>query len=176
MSFAYDDSNITDDAHFDWKDGEEDVAFSAKVTDQVARRRDDESDKEDEAIECMAKNVMNLILLHEEEQADGQQDNILIMMKRRHQFKKQRAIWVDDDGSVRRISPRQTVWYSVYILKPDLEDPKFHKIFRRRFRLLFAQFLDLGDRLEAHEIFARWHSRKVNPLMQEPLTPIPLFY
>ena len=70
----------------------------------------------------MAKNVIDFILLRDEEE-DRSGDNVPI--KKRRQPKKQHAIWVDDDGYVRRISPRQTVWYFVYILKPDLEDPKF---------------------------------------------------
>ena len=166
-------SRNTDRTGFDWDDG--DGAFSVNNTRQGTRRRDDDndSDEEDEAIDYMAKNVMNFILLQEEgEEEDRQGDNV--QTKKRRQPKKTRAIWVDSDGSVRSISPRQTVWYSVYILKPDLEDPKFHKIFCRRFRLPYAQFLGLGERLEAHEIFARWHVRNVNPFTQEPPTPIPL--
>ena len=133
---------------------------------------DDSGDEEDEAIDCIATNVMDFILLFNEGEDTRQGDNVPIKKKR--QPKRKRAIWVDDDASVRRISPKQTVWYSAYILNPDLEDPKFHKIFRRRFRLPYAQFLELGERLESHEIFARWHSGNVNPFTQEPPTPIPL--
>jgi hypothetical protein len=115
---------------------------------------------------------MNFILLHQEEEGGHSSDSVPI--KKTRQPKKRRAIWVDSDGSVRLITPRQTVWYSVYILEPDLEDPKFHKLFHRRFRLPYAQFIDLGERLEVHEIFARWHSGKVNPFTQDPPAPIPL--
>jgi hypothetical protein len=172
MSFSHDDYNITDRTYFDWDDG--DGAFSAKSTNQARRTRDDDSDEEDEAIDCMATNVMNFILLQEGDDR-GEIGRKNVPIKKKRQPKKQRAIWVDDDGSVHRITPRRTVWYSVYILKPDLEDPKFHKIFCRRFRLPYAQFLELSERLgEAHETFARWHSGKVNPVTQEPPTPIPL--
>jgi hypothetical protein len=53
----------------------------------------------------MAKNVMNFILLHQEEEGDRRQegghssDNVPI--KKTRQPKKRRAIWVDGDGSVR---------------------------------------------------------------------------
>ena len=98
----------------------------------------------------------------------------MFLKSRRRVVQKNRAIWVDDDGSVRPVLPRQKVWYSTYVLKPDLGDPKFHELFRRRFRLSHAQFLELGERLEAHEIFVWWHAGKVNPFTNKPPTPIPL--
>ena len=90
-------------------------------------------------------------------------------IKKRHLPKKQRAITVDENGSVRPELPWQTVWYCTYELKPDLEDPRLHKLFRLRFRLPHVQLLELGERLEPHKIFARWHAGKV-----QPPTPIPL--
>ncbi|KAI2492140.1 hypothetical protein MHU86_22405 [Fragilaria crotonensis] len=132
MLSGFDNGNTTDCAAcFDRDDGN--GAFSPNSSTNQAQRtkgNDDSDEDEDEAIDWMAKNVMDFILLRDKgDNRRGQGDNVPPPTKKRRQPKKQRAIWVDDDGSVRRISPRQTVWYSVYILKPDLEDPKFHKLF-----------------------------------------------
>ncbi len=57
---------------FDRDDG--DGAFSVTNTYQARRRDDDNEDSEEEAIDCMAKNVINFILLHQEEEGDRRQE------------------------------------------------------------------------------------------------------
>ena len=115
-------------------------------TNQAPMRKDDDND-EDETIDSLAKSVMDFILLQEDDDTERDNRDNVPAIKKRRQRKKQRAIWIDDDGTVRRITPRQTVWYSIFILKPHLEDLKLHKIFRRRFRLPYAQFLGLVNGL-----------------------------
>lgn len=83
-------------------------------------------------------------------------------------------MWTDQDGRRRPILPRQTYWYSAYVSAPDLDNPQFHVLFRLRFRLPHAQFLELNHRLENEALFSRWHDGKVNPWSRVQSTPISL--
>ena len=38
-----------------------------------------------------------------------------------------------EDGELEHIQPTDSVWYLLYVLGPDLDDPKFHSTFRDRF-------------------------------------------
>ena len=58
-------------------------AFSFNSSEnQAPRKRNEDSDEEDEeAIDCMAKNVLDFILLHDKEE-DTQGDNVPIKKRR----------------------------------------------------------------------------------------------
>ena len=45
------------------------------------------------------------------------------------------------------------LWMAMYIECPDLENPKFHKVFRGRFRMPYDSFLGLLDRVKNDELF-----------------------
>lgn len=45
------------------------------------------------------------------------------------------------DGTRRRAVPTDTHWYFMYVLHPMIRCKKFHRTFRRRFRLPYDQFL-----------------------------------
>ena len=168
---------FNDGKWFDWDDGDDAFSVTAPTDETgVSAKKtttDENESEEDDAIAAFNESVKNFIYLDDDEDEEQTGDSVPTIKKRRRP-KKQRAITVDDNGSVRPVLPRQTVWYCTYVLKPDLDDPRFHKLFRRRFRLPHAQFIELGERLEAHEIFERWHAGKVNPFTNQPPTPIPL--
>eukprot|EP00978_Attheya_sp_CCMP212_P011174 scaffold27385_cov47-Attheya_sp.AAC.7 len=50
----------------------------------------------------------------------------------------QLIMWVEDDGVVHVLSPKQTYWYNAYVRNPQLPH---------------AQFLELSEMLEASEHF-----------------------
>jgi hypothetical protein len=141
---------------------------------------DDDSD-----IDCQVDNTLLMIQQEEEPQddsvnspvVDGEEEqqpsnNTNARMKR---CPKRTAIGTDQDGRRRPILPRQTFWYSVYVAAPDLENPQFHQLFRLRFRLPYAQFRQLNNRLEAEALFSRWHDGKINPWSRRvQSTPISL--
>ena len=74
---------------FDWDDGGYDAgAFSAVNNPSEARRSNadnNESSDEDGTMDCMTKNVMNFILLHQEEEGGGtnREDKLPVAKKRR---------------------------------------------------------------------------------------------
>ncbi|KAI2510381.1 hypothetical protein MHU86_3954 [Fragilaria crotonensis] len=60
----------------------------------------------------------------------------------------QPVMWTDDDGTLRRFYPHQSLWFNIYVAHPRLEDTVFHKQFRTRFRLPYAQFTELHQSLQ----------------------------
>ena len=163
----------TDNAlvEFDWDDGFaanllQDCSSSTRRLDSGVDRDDDDSD---EVLDCGVDTMLSMVHLEgasagavpdgqneraggEEESNDEQQSNNVVststedasILKKRRGPKKV-AMWTDEDGSKRPCLPRQTFWYSQYVLHPDLGDPHFHKIFRLRFRLPYEQFVELNQ-------------------------------
>jgi len=140
---------------------------------------DDDSD-----IDCQVDNTLRMILLQQEEPQDDSANSPVddgdeelssnTTNARKKRRPKRTAMWTDQDGRRRPILPRQTFWYSVYVSAPDLENPQFHQLFRLRFRLPYAQFRQLNDRLETEASFSRWNDGKINPWSRVQSTPISL--
>ena len=85
------------------------------------------------------------------------------------------VMWTDDDGSLRRFHPHQSLWFNIYVAHSRLEDAAFHKRFRTRFRLPYAQFTELHQSLQSVDLFKRWHDGKTVGFGTEVrATPIPL--
>ena len=72
--------------------------------------------------------------------------------------------YVDDDGVRRRLHPKMTQWYNIYIENPDIDNVQFQKQFRRRFRLPHAQFVELCAMLETSGYFSRWSDGRKDAL------------
>jgi hypothetical protein len=81
--------------------------------------------------------------------------------------------YVDDYGNVVALQPKQTLWYLLYYKSPDLSKPKFHKKFRRRFRMPHAQFMQLLQEFEESEYFACWKSGRKDAVGDQA-SPLPL--
>ena len=63
--------------------------------------------------------------------------------------------------------------FIMYIGCPHLDNPPFHVVFRRRFRMPYSSFQDLVSFAQDHALFERWREGKVDALNQ-PTTPLPL--
>ena len=61
----------------------------------------------------------------------------------------------------------------MYIGCPHLDNPRFHVVFRRRFRMPYSSFQDLVSFAQDHPLFERWREGNVDALHQ-PATPLPL--
>jgi hypothetical protein len=61
----------------------------------------------------------------------------------------------------------------MYVETPDLENPRFHKLFRRHFRLPYKCFQDLVQIVEICPLYDRWREGKVD-VVRRPATPLPL--
>jgi len=66
-------------------------------------------------------------------------------------------MYTDDDGAMKRMPPKRTQWYNMYVQHPHRDCPSFQKDFRLRFRLPYAQFEELAKELQEAEAFNRWN-------------------
>ena len=65
------------------------------------------------------------------------------------------------NGVQHLVLPRQSWWFDAYLANPNLESESFHdRNFRLRFRLPYAQYLELVLMLEADDSFRPWHDGK----------------
>jgi hypothetical protein len=68
-----------------------------------------------------------------------------------------RPYYFDDNGKKIILRPRQTLWYMMYVKNPAVDNDKFNKKFRRRFRMSHEQFKRLVERVVGDDSFMRWH-------------------
>jgi hypothetical protein len=59
-------------------------------------------------------------------------------------------------GEKRAATPLDCQWYRMYLEFPMVNVPKFHVVFRRRFRLPYAQFIQLLSDSKENNWFPRW--------------------
>ena len=65
----------------------------------------------------------------------------------------------NDNGDVETIGPRSSSWYISYIVSPQVNDVRFVKKFRRRFRCSYESFLKLLEMAKEELLFQRWRGR-----------------
>ncbi|CAB9517844.1 Plant transposon protein [Seminavis robusta] len=85
--------------------------------------------------------------------------------------KSHRPYYLGDDGTVIYLTPKETVWYLLYVRNPPKEDPIFLRRFRRRFRLPHSAFLELVEKTSVSGKFRRWHRKDA---MGQDCSPIEL--
>jgi hypothetical protein len=61
----------------------------------------------------------------------------------------------------------------MYVESPFLESPRFHRIFRKRFRMPYRCFQELAAMLAESPLFERWRDGKADAF-DRPTTPLPL--
>ena len=62
--------------------------------------------------------------------------------------------YIDHRGERQEFIPESTIWYIQYVQQPNLDDNKFHKTFRRRFRMPYSEFQELLAQIQlCHQIF-----------------------
>jgi hypothetical protein len=81
---------------------------------------------------------------------------LTVMPQQRHEF---------------AMNPRRSMWYHIYIMHPQVDNPRFHALFRRRFRLPYGSFLSLNSELEVCPKFSRWHTGN-RDMIGSPSSPI----
>jgi hypothetical protein len=95
--------------------------------------------------------------------------------KKRKRSKKKNLFLIIENGERIPIRPTQTTWYGLYIGSPNLDNPKFHKKFRRRFRLpynCFLQLLEIVKKAETDDgdlYFRRWMSYDATGVASSPI-------
>ena len=71
--------------------------------------------------------------------------------------KKHKLLVRSDDGSLRSLTPTDTLWYLLYVKSPPRDD-RLKSIFRTRFRIPYSYFIELSNDIINHEIFSRWRN------------------
>ena len=69
--------------------------------------------------------------------------------------KKHKLLVRNDDGSLRELTPKDTLWYCLYVQSPP-QNERMHLLFRNRFRLSYTMYKDLLEEISNHELFERW--------------------
>jgi hypothetical protein len=75
---------------------------------------------------------------------------------RRRRMKRDFLNYRNLHGEVVPLTWEVSSWYTQYINSPNLESPKFHDKFRRRFRMPYATFVEFMDEVKQDPIFVRW--------------------
>ena len=114
------------------------------------RRRQDE-------IESMVKFNFDMLSAIRKRKFDAMQksDNTKSVAKKSRTVKKHKLYVRNDDGSLRPLTPTDTLWYMLYV-KDVPHDDRLKRIFRTRFRIPYFYFIELSEEISKHEIFSRW--------------------
>lgn len=62
----------------------------------------------------------------------------------------------DDNGNIVRLTPTKSSWYAMYVLSPNINNEKWKKKFRRRFRMPYEKYVDVVEELKEAEAFKQW--------------------
>jgi DDE superfamily endonuclease len=81
-----------------------------------------------------------------------------IMPKEKATRERHPLTYAADDGERLPYTYCMSNWYRHYIDRPQTDNPKFQRVFRRRFRLPYDCFLELLDMVKADDRFTRWTS------------------
>lgn len=68
--------------------------------------------------------------------------------------------YFDDGGNVVYLKPMETAWWHLHVQSPLVEDKKFTKKFRRRFRMTCEQYQTLLVKVKRSSLFERWVDSK----------------
>ena len=75
--------------------------------------------------------------------------------KKRRDRKKSVLEYYYEDGKLSSVPPTESPWYIQYVRNPAFGN-KFHKKFRRRFRLPYKQYKELVEDARVSGYFDRW--------------------
>jgi len=122
--------------------------ISLSKYEQYKMRRVDE-----EEMQFMSEALLDLTLLDNDDFGGGRP-----RPKRSRRMKAILLAAVDDSGNDIPYVPTISPWYTHYVRNPNLSCPKFDKKFRLRFRLPYANYLELLEMVKADDRFERWKS------------------
>lgn len=74
-----------------------------------------------------------------------------------------------DDGELEVITPKESNWYLLYVNNPMVEDDRFLKKFRSRFRLPHNEYKKLVNKCKQEEMFSRWMRRDATGKESSPI-------
>ena len=117
------------------------------------KRRAENAEQEDEYFVDMSRNIRMM------QQSNAREEDALETRRRRRSCKKARSslMILDENGNLVEMHPRNSTWWTNYVESPQLEDPRFLKTFRLRFRLPYPQYQELIVLTKSSDrYFKRW--------------------
>ena len=70
-------------------------------------------------------------------------------------MKKHKLLVREDHGSIRELTPKDTLWYMLYV-KNLPSNKRLAKLFINRFRLYYSSFIELCNEISEHNNVLRW--------------------
>jgi hypothetical protein len=89
----------------------------------------------------------------------------------RRRMKRNFMRYRNEHGEIVPLTWDKSSWWAQYVSSPDLDNPKFHDKFRRRFRMPYATFLEFVEEAREDPHFSRWTSKDASG---DPSSPIEL--
>lgn len=100
-------------------------------------------------------------------------DNVTVvtptMKRRKTRIRTGAVFYIADDGTLQILPYYLSTWYKCYVESPPLENNTFQKRFRRRFRLPYAQYLEIVRSCRQSDLFDRWMSKDATGKSSYPL-------
>jgi hypothetical protein len=107
----------------------------------IWRKRRLEEEEEDQRYFDEISSLIDRCKRHAAEEADA--STTRTKRSRRSGNKAVSLMTKDKDGNSVAMNARNSIWWLNYIENPQLDSPRFLKLFRRRFRLPYEQFKEL---------------------------------
>lgn len=128
---------------------------------------DSNEDEDEDYVKKMLKNInitklplqkaIGAAIPHNTPPVQGAQGDSESGVKKKRKHGSGGMIWTNPrDRRQYRISPYMSQWYNYYIAHPPVNDERFLKRFRRRFRVPYTYFNELKTELEATDDFQQW--------------------
>jgi DDE superfamily endonuclease len=74
------------------------------------------------------------------------------------------------NGEVHAYTPKMSLWYTLYVNNPQIDNPSFLNVFRARFRMPYESFLELVEKMKPLPQFQRWQRSDATNIPSAPLS------
>jgi Plant transposon protein len=149
-------------------ESERKTGFSFSEDDGFWEVRDDFADNGEEELAQVILNMLKMVMEDNDviDSEDGdtsafkEGDNFEEARPKKKRRAKQVSTYTDANGERQRLHPKMSHWYNIYVEHPNLDNSRFQRLFRRRFRLPHAQFVELAQSMEESDCFGKWKDGK----------------
>lgn len=103
---------------------------------------------------------------------DDDHDSNATSKNRPPQHRAKRCVWgrIDESGKKVPLKPQESLWYMMYVCNPLInQDVSMHAKFRKRFRIPYANYLELVELCTSDYRFQKWCGFKKNNKRASPI-------
>lgn len=103
---------------------------------------------------------------------DDDHDSDATSKNRPPQHRAKRCVWgrIDESGKKVPLKPQESLWYMMYVCNPLInQDVSMHTKFRKRFRIPYANYLELVELCTSDYRFQKWCGFKKNNKRASPI-------